>query len=370
LYCRVRPENQKELDDGDLPALKGVDSMTLEAERPCVRYNSACSRDDGIWKDVSGNKQKARYAFDGLFTSATQQEVFEECRSLMQSAFDGHSVTIIAYGQTGSGKTYTINGDPGAPGLAPQMVTEIYRIIGRDSDRFHHQVTASMVEIYRNELVDLLRKDKDEQFHNVVEEDCPDGAALVEVMARGNTFRTTGATAMNTQSSRSHLIQTVKIHRVNRSTSADLTGKIVLVDLAGSERLKKASVEGDMMKEGIDINRSLSALVDVFQALKNSEKVVPYSKHKLTQILQDSLRRSAKTLLFVHCAPTKKHLEETVRSLEYALRVKQIAPLKENQPPLLRGDRSLQLAEEKEDAEFRALLQRRQRYGRRIEPYR
>merc|ERR1719482_2646422 len=125
-----------------------------------------------------------------------------------------------------------------------------------------------MVELYRNELVDLLlvsqvsgaakrasvRNDKDGQIHNMVEEECPDAAALVKVMARGNMFRTTGATAMNNASSRSHLIQTVKIHRVNRGTGQELTGKIVLVDLAGSERLKKSLVTGHMQKEAIEIN--------------------------------------------------------------------------------------------------------------------
>jgi hypothetical protein len=363
VFCRVRPVNQKERDDGDLPALRSLDSMTLEASRPCVRYNSASSRctsvdhdgdrdTSGHWSDGDGRDMEvAQFKFDGVFTPATQQAVFEDCRCLMQSAFDGYNVTIIAYGQTGSGKTYTINGRPDEPGLAPQMVTEIYRIIGQDSDRFHHRVTASMVELYRNELVDLLhvsqssaaskkssvRNDKDGQFHNVVEEECPDVASLTKVMARGNMFRTTGATAMNARSSRSHLIQTVKIHRLNRGTSGELMGKIVLVDLAGSERLKKSLVTGNMQKEAIEINKSLSALGDVLEALTQGREMVPYRNHKLTQILQDSLGRTAKTLMFVHCAPTKSNIEETLASLKYATRAKKIAP--RHSMPSSRGHR-------------------------------
>merc|ERR1719272_1438273 len=101
-------------------------------------------------------------------------------------------------------------------------------------------------------------------------------------------------------------------------------GKIVLVDLAGSERLKRSLVTGGMQKEAIEINKSLSALGDVMEALVHGHQSVPYRNHKLTQILQDSLGGTAKTLMFVHCAPTRSNVEETLATLKYATRAKKM----------------------------------------------
>merc|ERR1719440_2023796 len=129
---------------------------------------------------------------------------------------------------------------------------------------------------------------------------------------------------MNSESSRSHLIQTVKIRRVNRATGHTTMGKILLVDLAGSERLKKSLVTGDVKKDSIEINKSLTALGDVLEALTQGHPAVPYRNHKLTQLLQDALGRTAKTLMFVHCSPAKSNLEETLATLKYATRAKKI----------------------------------------------
>lgn len=233
-----------------------------------------------------------------------------------------------------------MSGGPGEPGLAPQIIDEIYSIKKKDKARFAHRITTSMVELYRNELVDLLqlsqlapptkrasmRIDKEGavNFENVVEEECANSDALSEVLDRGTMFRKTAATAMNTQSSRSHLIQTVNIHRVNRATGHATTGKLLLVDLAGSERLKKSLATGEVKKDSIEINKSLTALGDVIEALTQGHPCVPYRNHKLTQILQDALGRTAKTLMFVHCSPAKSNLDETLATLKYATRAKKI----------------------------------------------
>merc|ERR1719440_2459370 len=129
---------------------------------------------------------------------------------------------------------------------------------------------------------------------------------------------------MNSESSRSHLIQTIKVKRENRATGHTTIGKILLVDLAGSERLKKSMVSGDVMKDSIEINKSLTALGDVIEALTQGHPTVPYRNHKLTQLLQDALGRTAKTLMFVHCSPAKSNLEETMATLKYATRAKKI----------------------------------------------
>merc|ERR1719399_2574633 len=129
---------------------------------------------------------------------------------------------------------------------------------------------------------------------------------------------------MNSESSRSHLIFMVKVVSVNRETHDRLMGKILIVDLAGSERLSKSQVTGDGAKEAIEINKSLTALGDVIEALTKGQKQIPYRNHKLTLVLQDSLGGTAKTLMFVNCSPANTQIDETMMALKYATRAKQI----------------------------------------------
>merc|ERR1712039_45430 len=205
-----------------------------------------------------------------------------------------------------------------------------------------------MVELYRNELVDLLvskpsrripgaqkdhlgdaavlntHVDKFGRVHvdNLTEESCNDAQELLNLLERGNKQRTVAATAMNSASSRSHLIMTIKIKSVNCETKDELQGKILLCDLAGSERLKKSEVSGDQQKEAIEINKSLTALGDVIECLTKGGRHVPYKNHKLTQVMQDSLGGTSKSLMFVNCSPSCTNQDETITSLKYASRVK------------------------------------------------
>merc|ERR1719189_807269 len=129
---------------------------------------------------------------------------------------------------------------------------------------------------------------------------------------------------MNSESSRSHLVLLIKIITVNKSTKEMLQGKILMCDLAGSERLKKSQVSEEMQKEAIEINKSLTALGDVIEGLTKGSKVVPYRNHKLTQLMQDSLGGTAKTLMFINCSPANSNVDETINSLKYATRAKTI----------------------------------------------
>merc|ERR1719326_176282 len=129
---------------------------------------------------------------------------------------------------------------------------------------------------------------------------------------------------MNIESSRSHLIFTIRVTCVNQETQETLKGKILLCDLGGSERLKKTEATGSQKREAIEINKSLTALGDVIAAVAEKQKQVPYRNHKLTQIMQDSLGGTAKTLMFVNCSPAMSNMNETVMSLTYAARVKTI----------------------------------------------
>merc|ERR1719298_262456 len=143
-------------------------------------------------------------------------------------------------------------------------------------------------------------------------------------MDQGFKRRQVAQTMMNSESSRSHLILTVTLEGRNRQTGKVVTGKILMCDLAGSERLKKSEASGDNQKEAIEINKSLTALGDVIAALTKKQKQIPYRNHKLTQVMQDSLGGSAKTLMFVNCSPAKSNAQETSMSLKYAARAKKI----------------------------------------------
>lgn len=320
VFCRVRPLSSKEKGQGDTDITRQVDGMTLALKQQFSEVN---------------------FGFDAVFTPGTQEQVFEDCRDLVQSAVDGYNVTMFAYGQTGAGKTFTMYGVPGQEGTAPRTIDELFRITARDSGRFNFTVMASMLELYRNDLVDLLNKSsvqKNDEFplkirmeksgmvtiEHLVEIECGSAAELMKVLDRGNEMRTVAATAMNSESSRSHSLLIIKIVSVNKETRDQLRGKILMCDLAGSERLKKSEVTGDMQKEAIEINKSLTALGDVIEALTKKMKQIPYRNHKLTQVMQDSLGGTAKTLMFVNCSPASSNADETTMSLKYATRAKNV----------------------------------------------
>merc|ERR1719217_369604 len=129
---------------------------------------------------------------------------------------------------------------------------------------------------------------------------------------------------MNADSSRSHLIVTITVESTHRQSKQVCSGKLTLCDLAGSERLKKSGASGEQMKEAQSINKSLTALGDVIEALTKNAKHIPYRNHKLTQLLSDSLGGNAKTLMFVNCSPARTNADESNSSLSYAARAKMI----------------------------------------------
>lgn len=331
VYCCVRPMNCKELDMGDTQVVTSIDNMTVQVKN--------------LW-------ERSVFNFDAVFSPSRQEDVFTNCRDLIQSALDGHNVAIFAFGQTSAGKTHTLFGQPDAPGISPRIIQEIYSLVGKRRSRFAYTITGSMMELYRNDLVDLLvkdstklgakklciRMDKQGAVHidNLVEEVCQSSMELGELLHRGQVSRTVRATAMNAASSRSHVIFTIKIGQVNLETGEELRGKITVCDLAGSERLKKAMVSGEGAKESIEINRSLTALGDVVAALRNGQKQIPYRNHKLTQLMQDSLgQQASKVLMFVNCSPSSSNVEETLMSLKYATRAKKIKMGRRNSEPTL-----------------------------------
>eukprot|EP00931_Biecheleriopsis_adriatica_P019055 TRINITY_DN13107_c1_g2_i1.p1 TRINITY_DN13107_c1_g2~~TRINITY_DN13107_c1_g2_i1.p1 ORF type:complete len:1365 (-),score=418.25 TRINITY_DN13107_c1_g2_i1:57-4115(-) len=325
VFCRFRPLVPKEQQNGDANVLRKVDAFTVDLQRPAPHNDSR------------------KFDFDSVFAgSSTQEEIFSDCRDLVQSAVDGYNVTIFAYGQTGAGKTHTMYGNSADPGLAPRSIDSLFAVIDREQKRGQKtfRVKAYMIELYKQDIIDLLIDSKQrEQKSLQVKKDVGRGIMFVEgvserqisspeelkaVLAEGERRRHTGSTKMNASSSRSHLLLSIIIEASVKDTEQVIYGKITLCDLAGSERPKKSDVSGDQLKEAIEINKSLTALGDVIEALSKGNKNIPYRNHKLTMLMQDSLGGSAKTLMFVNCSPASSNCEETLMSLKWATRAKEV----------------------------------------------
>nr|AEV40947.1 putative kinesin motor domain-containing protein [Oryza punctata] len=317
VFCRLRPLNDKELAERDKNIVCSPDEFTVAHP----------------WKD---DKSK-QHIYDRVFdANTTQEEVFEDTKYLVQSAVDGYNVCIFAYGQTGSGKTFTIYGSENNPGLTPRATSELFRVIKRDGHKYSFSLKAYMVELYQDNLVDLLlaknatrqkleiKKDSKGvvTVENVTVVNISSFEELRAIILRGSERRHTAGTNMNDESSRSHLILSIIIESTNHQTQSYARGKLSFVDLAGSERVKKSGSAGKQLKEAQSINKSLSALADVIGALSSDGQHIPYRNHKLTMLMSDSLGGNAKTLMFVNVSPAESNLEETYNSLMYASRVR------------------------------------------------
>lgn len=209
---------------------------------------------------------------------------------------------IFAYGQTGSGKTYTIHGNKENPGLAHHISGELFGMVERDRRVMDTKITMSIVEIYKENVRDLLYSDKkieikEDQVKGVYLEESScihvlNHEQFMDLYESGIRQRSTAQTDMNGESSRSHCIliisieQTVKKGR-NEERRVDRSSKITLIDLAGAEKLTSSNPL--IAKETQFINKSLSSLVDVFSALKDKKEHIPYRNSKLTYLLKDSL---------------------------------------------------------------------------------
>lgn len=282
------------------------------------------------------------FTFDAVYDwHSSQQDIYEETvRPLVSSVLDGFNGTIFAYGQTGTGKTYTMEGSKGSSerrGIIPRSFEHIFNHIGR-SENMQYLVRASYLEIYQEEIRDLLHIDQNLRFElkekpesGVFVKDlstviCKSAVEIQQLMNKGNLNRTIGATNMNEHSSRSHAIFLITIEMgALDSDSGIRVGRLNLVDLAGSERQSKTGSCGDRLKEASKINLSLSALGNVISALVDGKTShVPYRDSKLTRLLQDSLGGNSKTIMVANIGPASYNYDETLTTLRYANRAKNI----------------------------------------------
>ena len=264
-------------------------------------------------------------------------------RPIVCNVLEGYNGTIFAYGQTGTGKTFTMEGDRSVPelkGIIPNSFAHIFGHIAKSGDDKNFLVRVSYLEIYNEEVQDLLGKDQQARLEV---KERPDVGVYVKdlstaivnnaddmdkIMTLGNKNRSVGATMMNAHSSRSHAIFTTTIECAEKGADKQTmfrVGKLHLVDLAGSERQSKTGASGQRLKEATKINLSLSTLGNVISALVDGKSThVPYRNSKLTRLLQDSLGGNSKTLMFANVGPADYNYDETISTLRYANRAKSI----------------------------------------------
>ncbi|KAM0249338.1 hypothetical protein ACHAQJ_009099 [Trichoderma viride] len=330
VMCRVRPP----LGDGE----GQVAQLAYPDDKTSAEILVAGPEE----KTSLGIVQRKNYPFefDRVFTPEIRNdEIFDEISQLVQSALDGYNVCIFCYGQTGSGKTYTMSSPDG---VIPRATHMIYDTVTKLKEKsWEYTMEGSFVEVYNEELNDLLTPNdrtvegrltkKLEIRHDEIKKqtsilNCKsvqlNSADTVEMMLEeSQRNRSVAATKANERSSRSHSVFILKLIGENSATGERCEGTLNLVDLAGSERLKHSQVEGDRMKETQNINKSLSCLGDVIEALGRGSGHIPYRNSKLTHLLQYSLGGNSKTLMFVMVSPLETHLKETLTSLRFATKV-------------------------------------------------
>lgn len=261
----------------------------------------------------------------------------------------GYNCTIFAYGQTGTGKTYTMSGDmtetmgmlSDAAGIIPRVLSSLFRKL--DADGREHSVKCSFIELYNEELRDLLARednnklkmfeDSQKKGHSativqgVEESHIRTAGDGIKLLQDGSRKRQVAATKCNDLSSRSHTVFTVSVYvRAAEDSNEDFiaAGKLNLVDLAGSENIQRSGAENKRAAEAGLINKSLLTLGRVINALVDRSSHIPYRESKLTRLLQDSLGGRTKTCIIATLSPAKSNLEETISTLDYAFRAKNI----------------------------------------------
>ncbi|CAF1055805.1 unnamed protein product [Brachionus calyciflorus] len=295
-------------------------------------------------KKPNAPEENKEFSYDAVYDwNSKQVDLYEETfRPLVESVLDGFNGTIFAYGQTGTGKTFTMEGvrsNKELRGVIPNSFDHIFAHISRSNDE-QYLVRAQYLEIYQEEIRDLLSKDQSKRLEL---KESPDKGVYVKdlsafitkneneiehVMNVGNQNRSVGATNMNEHSSRSHaiFIITIECSQIGADGDAHIrVGKLNLVDLAGSERQAKTGASGTRLKEATKINLSLSALGNVISALVDEKSThIPYRDSKLTRLLQDSLGGNSKTVMVATIGPASYNYEETITTLRYANRAKNI----------------------------------------------
>ncbi|XP_021350411.1 kinesin-like protein KIF11, partial [Mizuhopecten yessoensis] len=334
---RCRPINSQEKKQGSFSVLE------CNAEKKEVT----------VKERLGVNPNTKSFFFDHVFPpSSKQMDVYQSVVTpIIDEVLSGYNCTVFAYGQTGSGKTFTMEGDrtddpdisweeDPLAGLVPRAMNHIFEQLKTQDVEF--SVRVSFLELYNEELFDLLGSGDDTLKLRIYEDSTKKGSVIIngleevvvrnktevfEILERGTARRQTAATLMNAHSSRSHTVFSVTIHIKESNIEGEelmKTGKLYLVDLAGSENIGRSGAVDKRAREAGSINQSLLTLGRVITSLVEHAPHIPYRESKLTRLLQDSLGGRTKTSIIATISPAACNLEETLSTLDYAHRAKNI----------------------------------------------
>ena len=351
VVVRLRPMSERELKGNTLPV------VTASTEKKEVT----------VIKGSGARTLRSTFAFDDVFTSfSTQKEVFDQTLApVIGDVLAGYESTVFAYGQTGTGKTHTMEGNlevSADRGVIPRAAFDVFRRLRADDAYVDFDVRASFLEIYNEELCDLLvdcdlddiaavkakskelrlvedsggpgapgkKKGRGVFVMGLTEERVESPEDVLTLMARAAERRKVGETKMNKQSSRSHCVFTMSVRSrrvLTDGSHMECAGKLHMVDLAGSECAKSAGggdggADAARERERKNINQSLLTLGRVITLLKNGGKAkgerIPYRDSKLTRLLQESLGGRCKTCVIATVSPSAMSADETLSTLQYA----------------------------------------------------
>ncbi|KAJ4456206.1 putative Kinesin-II 85 kDa subunit [Paratrimastix pyriformis] len=332
VFVRIRPMNDMEKRDGTELSFTAVSEKELTAQKPRVQSQHE-------WTEK-------RWTFDSVFpTEASQEKVFlRTAQHLISPVLEGYNACCFAYGQTGSGKTFTMSGTESSPGLIPRLCRDLFANIERD-ESFQYTVKASYIEIYQENLKDLLVPAGRNEGLQIREEKpvlTPRSSDSLVVLT---PIYICASPPSATQSSRSHAVFSLHLERRNQNDAEGLTvrtSQLHLIDLAGSERQSTAGTAGDRLREGAAINVSLMALGNVISALTSERPThIPYRDSKLTRLLSASLGGNSLTMILATISPAQLNFEESMSTIRFADRAKHIR----NRPVINRDPKAARITE-------------------------
>ncbi|KAK5657027.1 hypothetical protein OQA88_3553 [Cercophora sp. LCS_1] len=352
-----RKERDFDPDDGEATNINVVVRCRGRNGREVKENSAVVVGTDGVKGKVvelsmgPASLSNKTYNFDRVFSQAADQSmIFDDVvKPIMDEMLTGYNCTIFAYGQTGTGKTYTMSGDmtctlgllSDEAGIIPRVLQALFNKL--EAEETDHCVRCSFIELYNEELRDLLSPDDSAKLkiyddnskknhattvvQGMEERHITNATDGLKWLQEGSVRRQVAATKCNDLSSRSHTIFTITVHAKRKTESGEdylMAGKLNLVDLAGSENIQRSGAENKRAAEAGLINKSLLTLGRVINALVDRSAHIPYRESKLTRLLQDSLGGRTKTCIIATVSPAKSNLEETISTLDYAFRAKNI----------------------------------------------